>query len=63
MINRVIDFSVQHKLAVLAVIAIACIGGWWSMVTLPLDATPDLSDTQVIIIRTGTAARTSSRTR
>ena len=49
MINRVIDFSVQHKLAVLAVIAIACIGGWWSMVTLPLDATPDLSDTQVII--------------
>ena len=50
MINRIIDFSVEHKLAVLAVIAVACIAGWWAMVTLPLDATPDLSDTQVIIL-------------
>jgi Cu(I)/Ag(I) efflux system membrane protein CusA/SilA len=49
MINRIIDFSVEHKLAVLAVIAMASIGGWWAMVTLPLDATPDLSDTQVIV--------------
>ena len=49
MINRVIDFSVKHKLAVLSMIAVACIAGWWAMVTLPLDATPDLSDTQVII--------------
>jgi Cu(I)/Ag(I) efflux system membrane protein CusA/SilA len=49
MIHRIIDFSVQHKFAVLTVIAVACIGGWWAMVTLPLDATPDLSDTQVII--------------
>ena len=49
MINRIIDFSVQHKLAVLTMFAVACIGGWWAMVTLPLDATPDLSDTQVIV--------------
>jgi len=49
MIHKIIDFSVQHKFAVLTVIAVACIGGWWAMVTLPLDATPDLSDTQVII--------------
>ena len=49
MINRIIDFSVHHKLAVLATFAVACIGGWWAMATLPLDATPDLSDTQVII--------------
>jgi Cu(I)/Ag(I) efflux system membrane protein CusA/SilA len=48
-INRIIDFSVNHKLAVLATFAVACIGGWWAMVTLPLDAIPDLSDTQVII--------------
>src|SRR5712691_5490981 len=50
MISRIIDFSVEHKLAVLAIIAVACIAGWWAMVTLPLDATPDLSDTQVIIL-------------
>ncbi|HEV2423835.1 MAG TPA: CusA/CzcA family heavy metal efflux RND transporter [Terriglobia bacterium] len=49
MINRIIDFSVGHKLAVLAVIALGTIAGWWAMVRLPLDATPDLSDTQVII--------------
>ncbi|PYT20133.1 MAG: CusA/CzcA family heavy metal efflux RND transporter [Acidobacteria bacterium] len=50
MISRIIDFSVEHKLAVLATIAVASIAGWWAMVTLPLDATPDLSDTQVIIL-------------
>ncbi len=49
MINRIIDFSVEHKLAVLTLIGVACIAGWWAMVTMPLDATPDLSDTQVII--------------
>jgi copper/silver efflux system protein len=49
MINRVIDFSVKNKLLVLAVIAAACVGGWWAMRSLPLDATPDLSETQVII--------------
>ena len=50
LISRIIDFSVEHKLAVLATIAVASIAGWWAMVTLPLDATPDLSDTQVIIL-------------
>jgi copper/silver efflux system protein len=49
MINRIIDYCVEHKLTVLAMVAIACIAGWWAMVTMPLDATPDLSDTQVII--------------
>src|ERR1039458_6109007 len=49
MINRIIDFSVEHKLAVIALTVAACVAGWWAMVTLPLDATPDLSDTQVIV--------------
>ena len=49
MINCIIDFSVQHKLVVLATIAVACLAGWWAMMSLPLDATPDLSETQVII--------------
>ena len=49
MINRIIDFSVKHKLVVLATIAVACVAGWWAMMSLPLDATPDLSETQVII--------------
>jgi Cu(I)/Ag(I) efflux system membrane protein CusA/SilA len=49
MINKVIDFSVRHKLTVLAIFAVASVAGWWVLVNLPLDATPDLSDTQVII--------------
>ena len=49
MIEKIIDFSVKHKLAVLSIIALACIVGWRAMQTVPLDATPDLSDTQVII--------------
>src|ERR1700688_3132079 len=50
MINRIIDYSIQHKLTVLMLVAAACIAGWWAMVTLPVDAIPDLSETQVIIL-------------
>ncbi len=49
MINRIIDFSVNNKFIVFALVAVACIGGWWSMNHMTLDAIPDLSDTQVII--------------
>jgi Cu(I)/Ag(I) efflux system membrane protein CusA/SilA len=49
MINRIIDFSVQNRLIIFVLVAIAAIAGWWSMQHVPLDAIPDLSDTQVII--------------
>jgi Cu(I)/Ag(I) efflux system membrane protein CusA/SilA len=49
MINRIIDFCVHHKFLVLACAALAWIGGWWSTQALPLDAMPDLTETQVII--------------
>jgi len=49
MINRIIDFSVRNKFLVFGLVAVACVIGWWAMVTLPIDAIPDLSDTQVII--------------
>ena len=49
MINRIIDFSVHNKVIVFILVAAACIMGWWSMKHLPLDAVPDLTDTQVII--------------
>ncbi len=50
MINRLITFSVRNKFLVFAFVAAACIWGTWSMLHLPLDATPDLSETQVIIL-------------
>ena len=49
MINRIIDFSVENKFLIFGVVAVACAIGWWAMVTVPIDAIPDLSDTQVII--------------
>ena len=49
MINRIIDFSVNNKVIVFIIVAAACVMGWWSMQHLPLDAVPDLTDTQVII--------------
>jgi Cu(I)/Ag(I) efflux system membrane protein CusA/SilA len=49
MINRIIDLSVRNKLTVFAIIAIGCAFGFWSMMNVPLDATPDISDTQVIV--------------
>ena len=49
MINRVIEFSANNKFIVLILVAVAAVAGWWSMKHLPLDAIPDLSDTQVIV--------------
>jgi Cu(I)/Ag(I) efflux system membrane protein CusA/SilA len=49
MINRVIEFSAKNKFIIFLLVAAAGIMGWWSMQHLPLDAIPDLSDTQVII--------------
>ena len=49
MINRIIDFSANNKLIVFLLVAAAAIMGWWSMKNVPLDAIPDLSETQVII--------------
>jgi Cu(I)/Ag(I) efflux system membrane protein CusA/SilA len=49
-INRIIDFSVHHKLAIFVVVTIGCVFGWWSIAHTQLDAIPDLGDTQVIIL-------------
>jgi Cu(I)/Ag(I) efflux system membrane protein CusA/SilA len=49
MIDRIIDFSVNNKIVVIAALAAACLAGVWSIQTMSLDAIPDLSDTQVII--------------
>jgi len=49
MINRIVDFSVNNRFIVLALLFLACIAGWWSLKHTTLDAIPDLSDTQVII--------------
>ena len=49
MINKIIDFSTKNKLIVILIVVAAALVGWWSMEHIPLDAIPDLSETQVII--------------
>jgi len=48
-IDRIIEFSARNRLVVFVAVAAAVIAGAWSMKTIPLDAIPDLSDTQVIV--------------
>ena len=49
MIGRIIELSARHRLVVFLVTAAAVAAGVWSLRHVPLDATPDLSDTQVIV--------------
>lgn len=49
MIEKIIDFSARNRFLVLLLVAVAGVGGWFSLQAVPVDAIPDLSDTQVII--------------
>ena len=49
MIQKIIRFSAENKFLVLAAGIVALFISFWAMRTIPLDALPDLSDTQVIV--------------
>jgi Cu(I)/Ag(I) efflux system membrane protein CusA/SilA len=49
MINKIIELAAHNKMFVFIFIGAALALGLWSMKTIPLDAIPDLSDTQVIV--------------
>ncbi len=49
MIERLISFSVRNKFLIFVLVAAGCVMGVWSMFHMPIDAMPDLSETQVII--------------
>jgi len=48
-IERIIRWSAASPLAILVAVAALIAGGLWALRTTPIDALPDLSDTQVII--------------
>ncbi len=50
MIEKIIEWSVKNKFIVILFITLAIIGGIIAMLNIPLDAIPDLSDVQVIIL-------------
>jgi Cu(I)/Ag(I) efflux system membrane protein CusA/SilA len=49
MLRAIIDFSLRNKFIVLLAAIALILGGIYSLRNIPLDAIPDLSDTQVII--------------
>jgi len=49
MIRAVIDFCARNRAIVIIGFVFACIGAWYSITNIPVDAIPDLSDVQVIM--------------
>jgi Cu(I)/Ag(I) efflux system membrane protein CusA/SilA len=49
MLQRIIDFSLRNKFVVVLTTTALVLGGVYAVKNIPLDAIPDLSDTQVII--------------
>ena len=49
MVEKIIEFSAKNKFLILILTLVALVGAAWSFKNMPLDAIPDLSDTQVII--------------
>lgn len=50
MLKRIIEWSVNHKLMVFLGTVAIVIAGTWAMFRTPVDAIPDLSDVQVIVM-------------
>tara|TARA_B100001248_G_scaffold227481_1_gene185941 strand:- start:5618 stop:8881 length:3264 start_codon:yes stop_codon:yes gene_type:complete len=49
MILKIIDFCARNRFITIFAVTVALVAGWMSMKKIPIDAIPDLSDTQVIV--------------
>jgi Cu(I)/Ag(I) efflux system membrane protein CusA/SilA len=49
MIAKIIEYSARNRFIIILLVGFLFIWGYWSLKNTPLDAIPDLSDTQVII--------------
>lgn len=49
MISKIIEYSARNKFIIFLMVTFLCLWGFWALKNTPLDAIPDLSDTQVII--------------
>ncbi len=49
MISKIIEYSARNKFVIFLMVTFLCVWGVWALTKTPLDAIPDLSDTQVII--------------
>ncbi len=48
-VEKIIEYCARNKFITFVLVGAAALGGWLALNNLPLDAIPDLSDTQVII--------------
>src|SRR3989344_4103646 len=49
MVGRIIEFSAKNPFLVFLLVGMVTLAGYYSMRQVPVDAIPDLSDTQVIV--------------
>ena len=49
LVEYIIEFSAKNRLIVFILVGVLTLGGFFAMRSVPLDALPDLSDTQVIV--------------
>ena len=49
MIAKIIDYSARNRFIIFLLVVSLALWGYWALTKTPLDAIPDLSDTQVII--------------
>lgn len=49
MISKIIEYSARNKFIIFLMVGFLIVWGVWALKNIPLDAIPDLSDTQVII--------------
>jgi heavy metal efflux system protein len=50
MLNRIIDFHLEHRWFVLVGVIAIIAAGLWAMLDVPVDAFPDLTNNQVVVI-------------
>jgi cobalt-zinc-cadmium resistance protein CzcA len=50
MLGRIVDFHLRHRFFVLAGLAGVIAAGVWAMLQIPIDAFPDLTNNQVVVI-------------
>jgi Cu(I)/Ag(I) efflux system membrane protein CusA/SilA len=50
MLRRIIEWSISHRATVIVATALISLAGVWAMLHTPVDAIPDLSDVQVVVM-------------
>ena len=50
MLSALIDFSLENRFLVLALVLLMAVGGVYAAVTIPIDAVPDMTNVQVMVV-------------